>query len=292
MSNYVIITDATADLTPELINQYQLEQIPMEVWVDQDMFHIYPDEHEIKIQDFYDKLREGKRGRTTLINVATFMEFFQPHLEAGNDILYLGVTSTLSGTISQAKTASELLQKKYPNNQIIIVDSFTTSLGLALLTMKASQKKIEGLSIQENADFIKSIRHRMNAIFTVPNLDSLRKGGRVRGATALIANLLGIKPVLHMDKEGNLVSLKNIRGWPKALKEVALQVVERLPKELASEEIVFIGHSDNLLDAQRIGGFIQELVPVKEIKYAYLGPVIGAHGGPATLCVFFLGTHR
>lgn len=158
--------------------------------------------------------------------------------------------------------------------------------------MKASQKKIEGLSIQENADFIKSIRHRMNAIFTVPNLDSLRKGGRVRGATALIANLLGIKPVLHMDKEGNLVSLKNIRGWPKALKEVALQVVERLPKELASEEIVFIGHSDNLLDAQRIGGFIQELVPVKEIKYAYLGPVIGAHGGPATLCVFFLGTHR
>jgi len=286
------MTDATADLTPELIKEYNLEQIPMEVWIDQEMFHIYPDEREIKIQDFYQQLREGKRGRTSLINVATFMEFFKPHLEEGNDILYLGVTNTLSGTITQAKTARDLLQEQYPNNQVMVVDSFTTSLGLALLAMKASQKKQEGLSLEENITFIKSIRHNINAIFTVPTLDSLRKGGRVRGATALIANLLGIKPVLHMDKEGNLVSLKIIRGWPKALKEVALQVAERLPKELAREEIVFIGHSDNLEDAKKIGDFIQNLIPVKEIKYAYLGPVIGAHGGPATLCVFFLGTHR
>lgn len=289
---YVIITDSTCDLTPELIEELDIVVIPMEfTMAEGEVYKNYPDGRELGFQAFYDRVRAGAQPKTNQINAATYMEVAAPYLDKGQDVLILAFSSALSGTYQSSVLAVEELREKYPDRQIYTVDTLSASMGEGLLIYHAAKKREEGLSISELAHWVEENRLRLCHWFTVDDLNHLKRGGRVSSAAALFGTILGIKPVLHVDDAGRLIPREKVRGRRSSLEALAKHMRETIdPAE--GEQTIFISHGDCEQDVKYLIDLIREQVPVKEIKVGYIGPVIGAHSGPGTVAVFYLGTTR
>ncbi len=289
---YVIITDSTCDLTPELIEELDIVVIPMEfTMAEGEVYKNYPDGRELGFQAFYDRVRAGAQPKTNQINAATYMEVAAPYLDKGQDVLILAFSSALSGTYQSSVLAVEELREKYPDRQIYTVDTLSASMGEGLLIYHAAKKKEEGLSVSELAHWVEENRLRLCHWFTVDDLNHLKRGGRVSSAAALFGTILGIKPVLHVDDAGRLIPREKVRGRRSSLEALAKHMRETIdPAE--GEQTIFISHGDCEQDVKYLIDLIREQVPVKEIKVGYIGPVIGAHSGPGTVAVFYLGTTR
>lgn len=289
---YVIITDSTCDLTPELIEELDIVVIPMEfTMAEGEVYKNYPDGRELGFQAFYDRVRAGAQPKTNQINAATYMEVAAPYLDKGQDVLILAFSSALSGTYQSSVLAVEELREKYPDRQIYTVDTLSASMGEGLLIYHAAKKREEGLSVSELAHWVEENRLRLCHWFTVDDLNHLKRGGRVSSAAALFGTILGIKPVLHVDDAGRLIPREKVRGRRSSLEALAKHMRETIdPAE--GEQTIFISHGDCEQDVKYLIDLIRERVPVKEIKVGYIGPVIGAHSGPGTVAVFYLGTTR
>ena len=289
---YVIITDSTCDLTPELIEELDIVVIPMEfTMAEGEVYKNYPDGRELGFQAFYDRVRGGAQPKTNQINAATYMEVAAPYLDKGQDVLILAFSSALSGTYQSSVLAVEELREKYPDRQIYTVDTLSASMGEGLLIYHAAKKREEGLSVSELAHWVEENRLRLCHWFTVDDLNHLKRGGRVSSAAALFGTILGIKPVLHVDDAGRLIPREKVRGRRSSLEALAKHMRETIdPAE--GEQTIFISHGDCEQDVKYLIDLIREQVPVKEIKVGYIGPVIGAHSGPGTVAVFYLGTTR
>lgn len=289
---YVIITDSTCDLTPELIEELDIVVIPMEfTMAEGEVYKNYPDGRELGFQAFYDRVRAGAQPKTNQINAATYMEVAAPYLDKGQDVLILAFSSALSGTYQSSVLAVEELREKYPDRQIYTVDTLSASMGEGLLIYHAAKKREEGLSVSELAHWVEENRLRLCHWFTVDDLNHLKRGGRVSSAAALFGTILGIKPVLHVDDAGRLIPREKVRGRRSSLEALAKHMRETIdPAE--GEQTIFISHGDCEQDVKYLIDLIREQVPVKEIKVGYIGPVIGAHSGPGTVAVFYLGTTR
>ena len=289
---YVIITDSTCDLTPELIEELDIVVIPMEfTMAEGEVYKNYPDGRELGFQAFYDRVRAGAQPKTNQINAATYMEVAAPYLDKGQDVLILAFSSALSGTYQSSVLAVEELREKYPDRQIYTVDTLSASMGEGLLIYHVAKKREEGLSISELAHWVEENRLRLCHWFTVDDLNHLKRGGRVSSAAALFGTILGIKPVLHVDDAGRLIPREKVRGRRSSLEALAKHMRETIdPAE--GEQTIFISHGDCEQDVKYLIDLIREQVPVKEIKVGYIGPVIGAHSGPGTVAVFYLGTTR
>lgn len=289
---YVIITDSTCDLTPELIEELDIVVIPMEfTMAEGEVYKNYPDGRELGFQAFYDRVRAGAQPKTNQINAATYMEVAAPYLDRGQDVLILAFSSALSGTYQSSVLAVEELREKYPDRQIYTVDTLSASMGEGLLVYHAAKKREEGLSVSELARWVEENRLRLCHWFTVDDLNHLKRGGRVSSAAALFGTILGIKPVLHVDDAGRLIPREKVRGRRSSLEALVKHMRETIdPAE--GEQTVFISHGDCEPDVKYLIDLIRAQVPVKEIKVGYIGPVIGAHSGPGTVAVFYLGTTR
>ena len=289
---YVIITDSTCDLTPELIEELDIVVIPMEfTMAEGEVYKNYPDGRELGFQAFYDRVRAGAQPKSNQINAATYMEVAAPYLDKGQDVLILAFSSALSGTYQSSVLAVEELREKYPDRQIYTVDTLSASMGEGLLIYHAAKKREEGLSVSELAHWVEENRLRLCHWFTVDDLNHLKRGGRVSSAAALFGTILGIKPVLHVDDAGRLIPREKVRGRRSSLEALAKHMRETIdPAE--GEQTIFISHGDCEQDVKYLIDLIREQVPVKEIKVGYIGPVIGAHSGPGTVAVFYLGTTR
>ncbi len=289
---YVIITDSTCDLTPELIEELDIVVIPMEfTMAEGEVYKNYPDGRELGFQAFYDRVRAGAQPKTNQINAATYMEVAAPYLDKGQDVLILAFSSALSGTYQSSVLAVEELREKYPDRQIYTVDTLSASMGEGLLIYHAAKKREEGLSVSELAHWVEENRLRLCHWFTVDDLNHLKRGGRVSSAAALFGTILGIKPVLHVDDAGRLIPREKVRGRRSSLEALAKHMRETIdPAE--GEQTIFISHGDCEQDVKYLIDLIREQVPVKEIKVGYIGPGIGAHSGPGTVAVFYLGTTR
>lgn len=289
---YVIITDSTCDLTPELIEELDIVVIPMEfTMAEGEVYKNYPDGRELGFQAFYDRVRASAQPKTNQINAATYMEVAAPYLDKGQDVLILAFSSALSGTYQSSVLAVEELREKYPDRQIYTVDTLSASMGEGLLIYHAAKKREEGLSVSELAHWVEENRLRLCHWFTVDDLNHLKRGGRVSSAAALFGTILGIKPVLHVDDAGRLIPREKVRGRRSSLEALAKHMRETIdPAE--GEQTIFISHGDCEQDVKYLIDLIREQVPVKEIKVGYIGPVIGAHSGPGTVAVFYLGTTR
>lgn len=289
---YVIITDSTCDLTPELIEELDIVVIPMEfTMAEGEVYKNNPDGRELGFQAFYDRVRAGAQPKTNQINAATYMEVAAPYLDKGQDVLILAFSSALSGTYQSSVLAVEELREKYPDRQIYTVDTLSASMGEGLLIYHAAKKREEGLSVSELAHWVEENRLRLCHWFTVDDLNHLKRGGRVSSAAALFGTILGIKPVLHVDDAGRLIPREKVRGRRSSLEALAKHMRETIdPAE--GEQTIFISHGDCEQDVKYLIDLIREQVPVKEIKVGYIGPVIGAHSGPGTVAVFYLGTTR
>ncbi len=290
MSNYVLATDSCCDLPYELVKELNLEVIPLSVEIKGKVYHNYPDERYIKTKDFYEMMREKEVATTSLINVGEFLVFFEPFLKKGKDILYVGFSSALSGTVQSARIAAEELKLTYPDRKIMVVDSLSASMGQGLLVWYVAKRVKAGKPIEEVEAWVENNRLELCHLFTVDDLGTLRRGGRLSGTAALLGSLLKVKPVLHVSDEGKLIPVKKARG-----RKTSLQVIVDLMKEKIKDpesQTVFISHGDDLEDANYIKGLISEQLGVKEFVIGQIGPVIGAHSGPGTIAVFFLGNPR
>ncbi len=290
MNDYMIITDSTCDLSPKLVNEMEIEVIPMEFLIGDDTYHNYPDEREISSHDFYDRLRGGETSVTNQITPMVLTDILEPVLQSGKDILYIVFSSGLSATFNNALQTTQELQKKYPERKVYAVDSRSASSGEGLLVYHAAQKRREGLSIDELRNWVTENRGSLAHWFTVDDLNHLKRGGRVSGAAALVGTVLGIKPVLHVDNEGHLIPVEKVRGRRQSLDALVEHMARTAVKP--ESQVIFIGQGDSLEDAEYVAQQVKERFGVKRVEINSIGPVVGSHTGPGIIALFYLGKNR
>lgn len=290
MGTYRIVTDSTTDLTPELIQELDVQVIPLCYIMEGKTYHNIPGGGEMTDREFYAKLRAGSMSTTTQVNSEEFLRVFTPLLEAGQDVLYIGFSSGLSGTYQSAALAGEELKQRFPGRRLEVFDSRCASMGEGLLVYHAAKLQQAGKSLDEVLSWLKENVLNLCHWFTVDDLNHLKRGGRVSTATALVGTMLGIKPVLHVDNEGHLIPVSKVRGRKQSL-DALVRRMEDTALDPAGQ-MVFISHGDCLEDARYVERQIREKLGVRQVELGFIGPVIGAHSGPGTVALFFLGKER
>lgn len=283
MNPYVILTDSACDISVDILKSWNVGVSEL-VFVFQGEDGQYSN-YQMSAAEFYQKMRDGSVAKTSAINVSTFKTFFEKELKKGNDILYIAFSSGLSATCSSAFIAAEELSKAYPDNKITVVDSLAASSGFGLLLYLAVLEKQKGRSLDEVAKFVEDNRLRICHWFTVDDLVYLKRGGRVSPTTAVVGNLLGIKPVLHVDDEGHLINMTKVRGRRGSIAMLADKYTELVSDTSLP---VFISHGDCKADAELLASMIKEKHGVSVELICDIGPIIGAHSGPGTLALFFV----
>ena len=287
MKDYVIFTDSCCDVSPELLAQWGVPYANMTFSFDgEDKEYINTD---ITNKEFYDRMRQGACAKTAAINADTFINAFKPILEEGKDILYVAFSSGLSTTVNSAHMAADDLKESYPDRKIVIVDTLAASAGGGLMVYMAVAKMNAGASIEENAAYIESLIPQHCIWFTVDDLEYLKRGGRVSPLVAFAGSVLGIKPILQMDSEGHLVKVGTARGRKKAIETLANKYAELSYEEKNTP--IFVSHADCEEDAKQLVDLLAQQ-GAEVTLLSKIGPVIGAHAGPGTIALFFIGKHR
>lgn len=290
MSEYVILTDSSADLTAEQAKELGVEVMPLRFTIKGETYRNYPDNREMDPKKFYQMIRDGEMGTTAAVNMQEYVDMLTPILEAGKDVLVLAFSSGLSATCQSALLAAEELAPRFPERKLYVVDTLCASLGQGLFVWYAARKRQAGESIETVRDWCEENKLHINHWFTVNDLMHLKRGGRVSAATALVGTMLQIKPVLHVDDEGHLINMSKARGRRASLDALVAKAGE-LGTDLAGQTI-FISHADCEEDARYVGEQMKEKYGVGEVCYNFIGPVIGSHTGCGCVALFFVGVHR
>lgn len=290
MSEYVIVTDSSADLADSMVKELGIEVLPLSFTIEDKTYRNYPDNREMSPEAFYDLIRAGKMGTTSAVNVAQYTELLEPALESGKDVLVLSFSSGLSATYQSAKIAVDELTEKYPQRKVYAVDTLCASMGQGLLVYLAAQKRAAGEGIEAVRDWAEDAKLRISHWVAVDDLAHLKRGGRISATTAFVGGMLSIKPIIHVDYEGKLVNVGKTRGRAASLTYLADKAAELMADP--EEQTVFISHSDCLEDARKVGDAIRARLGVKDVVYNFIGPVIGSHTGTGTVALFFMGKER
>ena len=287
MKNFTIITDSNCDISQKMVDEIDVQVIPMEYRLGDNVYYNYPDEKEQKISEFYTNLRDGILPSTAQINMMTYIEKARPILKEGRDVLFLIFSSRLSGSFNSCQLAVNELKEEFPERKIIAEDTLAASMGEGLLLYYAASQRKAGKTIEETAEWVLNNRLSVAHWFTVDDLNFLHRGGRVSGASAVVGSMLSIKPVLHVDEEGCLKPVSKIRGRIKSLDTLVTKLAETIDTKLG--DVVFISHGDCEDDAKYVYEAIKEKHGIKRIEINNIGPVIGAHSGPGTVALFWMG---
>lgn len=288
MNEYVIVTDSACDIKPDILEKWGVPFCSLTFRFDGEDKEY--SNFDLTADEFYDKMKKGGTAKTAAVNTEIFSQMFEEYLRAGKDVLYLGFSSGLSTTYNSGRLAAEQLKEKYPERKIIAVDSLSASAGFGLLLYLTLKKKNEGATIEEAAEFAKETVPHLCHWFTVDDLVYLKRGGRISPTAAFVGNVLGIKPVLHMDNEGHLINMTKVRG-----RRTSVEALANKYDELAvtpKEGTLFISHGDCLADAEYLASLIKQRHGVDVEIITDVGPVIGAHTGPGVLAFFFVGKER
>lgn len=288
MRDYVILTDSACDISPALLAEWNIGYKNLTFkFTDSDTEYSNED---MNATEFYAEMRNGRVAKTAAVNIDGFVEMFEAYLKEGKDVLYLGFSSGLSSTYNAGRMAAEALAEKYPDAKVLTVDTLAASAGEGLMVYLTLQKKLEGATVEEAAQYCKDLIANTSIWFTVDDLNYLKRGGRISPTTAFVGNALGIKPILHMDEEGHLVSVGKVRGRKASILEMAKKYdALALDKQGGT---VFISHGDCIADAELLANTLKEKHGVTVKVITDVGPVIGAHSGPGTLALFFVGEHK
>ena len=285
---FSIVTDTSANLDTALLQQRQISVIP---------FHYYLDGqeqacHELNAFDgpsYYAAMRAGHKASTSQIPPQEYIDFFRPMLERDEDILLVSMSSGISGAYSSACMAAHQLREEFPQRQIILVDTFSASLGEGLMVLRAADCRDQGMSLLDTANFLNELRYHMCQVFTVGDLKYLRAAGRLSNLASMLGIALHIKPLLKGNEEGKIVLCGKTRGRKHSLTSLA-DFYEKLVADKTEE--IGIAHADDaqsaqfLLDELRKRGFTGDCLTV------CYEPVTGCHVGPGTVALFFYGVHR
>lgn len=287
MNDFILYTDSACDLPEDMLKSLGIHYRSLTFAFEGESEH---DDREVPAKDFYAKMRAGGVAKTAAINTECFREAFEEEIAAGHDILYIAFSSGLSTTYNSGRFALADLKDKYPDRKLIAVDSLCASAGFGLMVYLAAKKKAEGATIEEVEKFVLDTRLHICHWFTVDDLVYLKRGGRISPAATLIGTMLGIKPVLHVDNEGHLVNVSKARGRQASIRALADHYGETALDKTGGT--VFISNGDCIEDAETLRDILAEEYGAKVELITDVGPVIGAHSGPGTLALFFVGSAR
>lgn len=287
--SFLIVTDSSANLPMNLLKQYQLTVVPLSYYVD-DQEYTCVDLSAFDGTGFYQMLRGKTTVKTSLINVQRFMDALHPLLEQGNDLLYVGMSSGISGSFQSALAALDQLREQYRQRLILAVDTLAASLGEGLQVIKAAKLREAGKTITETAQALVAQRQQMNQVFTVDDLMFLKRGGRLSSMGAVLGTVLHIKPLLRGDEEGKIVVFAKERGRKAALKAMAAEFERKVVHP--NGQLIGIAHGGCLEDADYLASLIMERYPAARFLIEIYEPVTGSHVGPGAVALFFEGEDR
>ena len=293
MNNFILCCGSTADLSAEHLEKRNISYIP---------FHFFLDEKEysddlgktIPYNDFYKAMADGAMTRTSQINADEYEKYFTPILQAGNDILYVALSSGISGSYNSALIAQKTLLEKFPGRKLIVIDSLGASSGYGLLMDMLADLRDEGKSIEEVADFAEQHKLEVNHWFFSTDLTFYVRGGRISKAMGWFGTILKICPLLNMDNEGRLIPRRKVRTKAKVILETVKTMEEYAKDGNNYDGKCFISHSACFEDADAVRSLVEERFPALKgkVKIFDIGTTIGSHTGPGTVALFFMGKKR
>ncbi len=279
-----ILTDSACDLSKDLLEQYNIDSLPLMVIKGEEQ---YFDGVTITSDKVYDGMRQGDVFTTSQVPASSFEEKFREYAKNKDAVIYLAFSSVLSGTYQVSIMVRDQILEEYPDFDIEIIDTKAASIGFGLVVLKAAELAQEGKSKEEILEVVDFYLNNIQHIFTVDNLEYLLRGGRVTKTQAFVGGLLNIKPILNVE-EGRLVPLDKVRGKNKVYKAMLDLMDERSKEADLSRQLVGISHADNYENASKLKEMITERFASKDFVICDIGAVIGAHVGPGTLAVFFM----
>lgn len=291
MAEYIISTDTSCDFPLEYVKQHQLPLVTLFYSIDGVTGENGCPSSDV-LKNFYDKMRAGSMTKTQQASIEDTEKVFREILKEGKDILHIAFSSGLSGTANAARLAAENMMEEFPERKIIVIDSLCASLGQGLLVDYALKLQQQGKTMEETAKWLEDHIQNICHLFTVENLKYLQRGGRISKTTALVGTMIGIKPVLHVDPEGKLVSISKVRGRKQSIQALVNKMEENIGKYRGEKQPIFISHGDCIEDANYLAELVKERFGYDEFLINDVGPTIGAHSGPGTLALFFMGETR
>lgn len=291
MAEYIISTDTSCDFPLEYVKQHQLPLVTLFYSIDGVTGENGCPSSDV-LKNFYDKMRAGSMTKTQQASIEYTEKVFREILKEGKDILHIAFSSGLSGTANAARLAAENMMEEFPERKIIVIDSLCASLGQGLLVDYALKLQQQGKTMEETAKWLEDHIQNICHLFTVEDLKYLQRGGRISKTTALVGTMIGIKPVLHVDPEGKLVSISKVRGRKQSIQALVNKMEENIGKYRDEKQPIFISHGDCIEDANYLAELVKERFGYDEFLINDVGPTIGAHSGPGTLALFFMGETR
>lgn len=287
MRDFVITVNSTVDLPREWLEERNVPVVPLKYTINGET---YTDMYGLSAKEFFDKLREGHMSVTSQVNPGEAADMLEPFLKEGKDVLHLGFSSGLSGTLNSMKITGEELSEKYPEAKIIVIDTLCACLGEGLLLYKALKLKEQGKTIDEVAQWVEENKLHICHDVTVDDLNHLHRGGRVSKTTAVLGTLVQIKPIIHMDNNGKLQVIGKERGRKKSLNKIVDMAAEQ--SKGWDNDIIMITHGDCIEDAEYVAKLVREKMGIDNILINNIGTVIGSHTGPGVVAVFCMGNKR
>ena len=283
---YVFMTDSDSDLPFHLKEQYNIPVVYMPYALDGKEY--FDDLGQmLDHKSYYDMMRNGAAPVTSALNEASYMDYFEPILKE-KDLLFVAFSSKLSCTLQAVYSAREKLLAQYPDRKFIVVDTLRISGPQTLLVLKAHEMYRAGKSIEEVAAWLEENKLRAQAYFIVDDLKYLKRGGRISATAATVGTMLDLKPIISEAPDGTLTANDKIRGRKKAIAFIVDKMLESAPD--VNESPIIVLNADSLEDAERTKALVEQKLPGANVMIENVGPVIGAHSGPGTIALCFIGT--
>ena len=286
-NKFAIMVDTGCDLPQELMAEYGIETLPI-------TFNLNGTEHtkgywqETSAKEFYDALRNGGIAKTAQINPDAFAALFTEYAKQGRDLLFITLSSGLSGTYQSSQIALQEVKEAYPDCNIYTVDSISATVGIGLLADLAAKKRSAGFTAGETAAWLEEKKHSCIGLFTVDDLMYLHRGGRLGKLSAIAGSVLKVKPLLNLTPTGTLAVKDKARGRKAALALLTEQFKRSIKPETALDT-VYITHTDCRDEADELAEMLKSAANIQNVRVVMMGPVIGAHVGPGALIVLFEG---
>ena len=284
MKDYVILTDSCSDLSKDVRESLGIDYVQMNIVYDGKELPASLDWDLYTPQELYNLMRNGTRITTNQVPVQTFTTVFTKYLEDGKDIVYIGCSSALSGSVNTGKVVADELAEKYPDNKVYVIDSLNSCLGEGLMVIDAAKMKKEGKTAAEVVAYIEANKLKYQQFCAVDDLTYLKRAGRVKASAAFFGNLFGVKPILISNRQGENYAIKKIKGRKNSLDEIINMAKSSI---VAPEtQTVAVVHADCEKDAEYLKNRIESELGVKEVYVNYIGPIIGASAGPGTIAIY------
>ncbi len=290
MSTFSIVTDTSCDMPAAVAEKMGITAVPLKVTIADQTFDCSLSKLDLGSSSFYDVLRSGVNVKTASPSIDDYERYFRQQLERGRDVLYIGFSTALSGSYNVSLIAAEELREEFPERKIICVDSLCGSMGLSMLIYHCLEKQRSGASIEEVRDYAESTKGKICHWFTPNDLFFLKRGGRISAAAAAVGSVMNIKPVLKSDETGKLKVVYKARGRKLAIAKLVEQMNEHYYPD--GSDTVFITHADCAEDAELLARSITKNYGISNVMISEIGPALGAHCGPGTLALFYLGDGR